>query len=162
MIVHHAPEDYRCPFCRLAQGQPDDAVLSTPDHIVYRDDLVYALIASHQSPVNAGNTLIIPTAHYENLYELPAAAGARIHLVAQVVALAMKAAWSCDGVSTRQHNEPAGNQDVWHYHLHVTPRYTGDDFYATYLQRRLLMPAEQRAKIAAQLRAEMPGRVDGA
>lgn len=152
MIVHHAPEDYRCPFCRLAQGQPDDAVLSTPDHIVYRDDLVYAIIASHQSPINAGNTLIIPTAHYENLYELPAAIGARIHLVAQAVALAMKAAWSCDGVSTRQHNEPAGNQDVWHYHLHVTPRYTGDDFYATYLQRRLLMPAEQRAKIAAQLR----------
>ena len=45
------------------------------------------------------------------------------------VAIALKETYKCDGVSTRQHNEPAGNQDVWHFHLHVFPRYTGDKLY---------------------------------
>ncbi|WP_222619102.1 hypothetical protein [Ornithinibacillus hominis] len=39
--------------------------------------------------------------------------------VAQLTALAMKDTYDCDGITTRQHNEPAGSQDVWHYYLHV-------------------------------------------
>ena len=72
--------------------------------------------------------------------------------LAKALALAMKEVYACDGVSTRQHNEPAGNQDVWHYHLHVTPRYTGDGFYAS---SRALMPADERAKHAQKLRAQL-------
>jgi histidine triad (HIT) family protein len=67
-----------------------------------------------------------------------------------MIALAMKAVYSCDGVSTRQHNEPAGNQDVWHYHLHVTPRYEDDQFYLTH---REFMPVNERAKHAEKLRS---------
>lgn len=47
------------------------------------------------------------------------------------VALALKETYKCDGVSSRQHNEPCGGQDVWHYHLHVFPRYKDDNFYKT-------------------------------
>jgi CTP-dependent riboflavin kinase len=61
----------------------------------------------------------------------------------------MKAAYTCDGISTRQHNEPGGYQDVWHYHVHVTPRYMDDGFYSS---RREFMPAPERAKHAARLR----------
>ena len=68
------------------------------------------------------------------------------------LALAFKAAYRCDGVSTRQHNEPAGNQDVWHYHLHVFPRYAGDDLYHL---SPALMPVEERARYAAKLRAAL-------
>jgi len=42
----------------------------------------------------------------------------------------MRVSYSCDGISTRQHNEPFGNQDVWHYHVHVFPRYENDNLYA--------------------------------
>ena len=56
---------------------------------------------------------------------------AEIHRVAQLVAIAMKNTYDCDGISTRQHNEPAGNQDVLHYHLHVYPRFEGDNLYMT-------------------------------
>ncbi len=63
----------------------------------------------------------------------------------------MKVAYGCDGVSTRQHNEPAGNQDVWHYHMHVFPRYEGDDLYSQYNKRRRI-PPEERAHYADQLR----------
>jgi histidine triad (HIT) family protein len=83
------------------------------------------------------------------LFELPIRYAAGIHRVAKMVAMALKAVYSCDGVSTRQHNEPAGNQDVRHYHLHVTPRYEDDGFYAT---QREFMPVDQRAGHAEKLR----------
>ena len=59
---------------------------------------------------------------------------------------------SSDGTSTRQHNEPAGNQDVWHYHVHLFPRYEGDALYAS---GRALMPVQDRARYAARLRAQL-------
>lgn len=42
----------------------------------------------------------------------------------------MRQTYDCEGISTRQHNEPAGNQDVWHLHVHVFPRYVEDRLYA--------------------------------
>jgi len=57
--------------------------------------------------------------------------------------------YKCDGVSTRQHNEPSGNQDVWHYHLHVFPRYKNDNLYKT--DRRNSEP-EERTEYAEKLR----------
>lgn len=74
---------------------------------------------------------MVPNKHFENIFELPAVIAAEIHRIAQLIAFAMKDTYNCDGISTRQHNEPAGNQDVWHYHLHVYPRYNGDNLYMT-------------------------------
>ena len=76
--------------------------------------------------------LIIPNQHFENIYDLPASLAGEIHRVARDIALALKATYACDGVSTRQHNELAGNQHVWHYHLHVFPRYGNDNLYFTH------------------------------
>ena len=59
--------------------------------------------------------------------------------------------WACDGTSVRQHNEPAGNQDAWHYHVHVFPRYAGDSLYGTRPYPEFV-PAEQRWPYADQLR----------
>jgi histidine triad (HIT) family protein len=116
------------------------------------DDFVIAIVGSHQWPNNPGNVLVIPSEHYENIYDLPVRLAAKVNGVAKAVALAIKATYRCDGVSTRQHNEPAGSQDVWHYHVHVTPRYQGDDFYRT---QRALMAPEKRAEHAAGLRARL-------
>ena len=66
--------------------------------------------------------------HFENIYDLPIHYALDIHRVARMTALALQRVYSCDGVSTRQHNEPAGNQDVWHYHVHVMPRYKDDQY----------------------------------
>ena len=87
---------------------------------------VTAMISFQQWPNNAGHVLVVPNEHFENLYVLPDHLGARIHELSRKLALAMKNAYDCDGVSTRQHNEPAGDQEVWHYHQHVFPRYRGD------------------------------------
>lgn len=153
-MYHHAPEGYHCPFCLLLQGIKNDHVLSVHSDIITYTDQVTALISSHQWPNNPGNTIIVPNEHFENIYELPLHYAAPIHELARRIALAMKAVFSCDGVSTRQHNEPAGNQDVWHYHVHVTPRYLGDDFYGAV---GVFMPVEERAVYAEKLRAFLAG-----
>jgi histidine triad (HIT) family protein len=82
----------------------------------------------------------------------PGSLAAEIHETARRIALAMKSAYGCEGISTRQHNEPGGGQDVWHYHLHVFPRYAGDDLYGSAF--RETTPAE-RAAYAEQLRAAL-------
>ena len=64
----------------------------------------------------------------------------------------MKAAFGCPGVSTRQHNEPAGDQEVWHYHLHVFPRFPGDGLYGSAPE---IVTAKERARYAANLRLHL-------
>lgn len=153
-MYNHAPKAYVCPFCLLIQGVERKGLLSVQEDIVYRDDSVVAFVGSHQWPNNPGNLLVAPLEHHENIYDLPVSLATWVHAAAQAIAIAMKDVYRCDGVSTRQHNEPAGNQDVWHYHMHVTPRYSGDDFYRT--DRVLMAPAE-RAKYARRIRDRLAG-----
>lgn len=138
---NHAPEGYICPFCLVVAGVENEHVLTRQSDIIYRDELVTAFIAAGFWPNNKGHVLIIPNAHYENLYDLPNALSHAVHDLEKEIALAIKAVYHCDGVSTRQHNEPAGDQDVWHYHVHVFPRYAGDSLYQS--QRRLSSPEER-------------------
>lgn len=149
-MISHAPEGYDCPFCRLAGGGATSR--SDQDDVVYRDGHVTAFIAASWWPNNPGHVLVIPNAHYENVYELPPALGTPIQRAVRDIALAMKATYGCDGVSTRQHNEPHGNQDVWHYHVHVFPRFAGDGLYGS--RRRDTTPEERQAW-AIRLREEL-------
>jgi histidine triad (HIT) family protein len=151
-MFRHAPENYICPFCHLVQGVEDQHVFSVQSDIIYRDKSVTAFISSHQWPRNPGNTIIVPNKHYENIFDLPDAYAPEIQRVSRLISLAMKAVYSCEGISIRQHNEPAGYQDVWHYHVHVTPRYTDDRFYPTYAERSLI-PAGERAIHAEKLKS---------
>jgi len=59
----------------------------------------------------------------------------------------------CSTIHARQHNGPAGNQDVWHYHLHVFPRYTNDGLHAG---QKVPYATEQRIALATRLRAALP------
>lgn len=148
----HASSSYICSFCRMVQGDFSPPVLSASEDIIWQDDDVFAFISVKQWPNNLGHALIVPVAHYENLYELPDELGAAIHRLARRIALAMKSAYGCEGISTRQHNEPAGDQDVWHYHLHVFPRWTGDNLYGS---TGAIAPVEERRLWAQQLRGAL-------
>jgi histidine triad (HIT) family protein len=94
-----------------------------------------AFVSPRWWPNNHGNLLVVPVRHYENLYELPAEAGHAVHDLVQEVAIAMRLTYGREGVSTRQHNERAGGQDVWRYHVHVFPRYADDELYSPRLTR---------------------------
>ncbi|WP_434748864.1 HIT family protein [Paenibacillus amylolyticus] len=126
--VSHKPEGYEGPFCCIwGIVQPDQG--TKRENMIYQNEKVTAFIASKWWPNNKGHALIVPNPHFENIFDLPADYAAAIHHAAQLTAMAMKSTYGCEGISTRQHNEPAGNQDVWHYHLQVFPRYADDQLY---------------------------------
>ena len=144
----HAPPDYDCPFCKIVSGKYDQ-IASEPVDVVMQNDTITAFVASHQWPNNQGHVLIVPNEHFENLYSLPPRFAEPIHDATQRIAVALKSAFGCTGTSTRQHNEPDGGQDVWHYHVHVFPRYEGDNLYGSKRQRA---EPENREKQAAMIR----------
>lgn len=152
-MISHAPAGYRCPFCR----DINDGISDYPLEIVHQNDDVFVKVNPKWWPNNPGAVLVIPNRHYENIYDLPDELALPIHRAARAAAIAMKEAFACDGVSTRQHNEPAGLQDVWHYHLHVFPRWHNDDLYAL---PGTFMPATDIAERAEQLRAAWPTDLD--
>jgi histidine triad (HIT) family protein len=117
-------------------------------------DLAYARISPRWWPANPGAALVIPREHHENLYDLPPATGHAVWDLTQRVAVAMRETYSCDGTSTRQHNEPAGGQDVWHLHVHVFARHHGDELYERHQHSRYADVAE-RAEHAERLAAAL-------
>ncbi len=147
MQYSHQPRDYRCPFCRVAAGEDLPGTKQTD--VVARDGAVTAFIASAWWPENAGHVLVVPNEHFENIYDISDEALAAVQVTGKRIASALKETYECDGTSLRQHNEPAGNQDVWHYHLHVFPRYAGDDLYR---RHRRNTTAEERLPYAEKLR----------
>ena len=146
---NHEPAGYHCPFCRNIR----DGTSDLPLEVVHRDDDVFVKVNPKWWPNNPGGALVIPVAHYENVYDLPVNLGTPLQAAIRATAVAMKAAYGCDGVSTRQHNEPAGNQDVWHYHVHVFPRFAGDDLYRL---DGIRPSAEQMRDYAERLRTAWP------
>ncbi|SNT41086.1 HIT family protein [Rhodococcoides kyotonense] len=147
--VHHAPANYRCPFCRFARNEFDE--LNAEGDLVARTDAVVARVSPKWWPNNPGHVIVSPVEHFENLYELPQAVGQALFDSIQKVAIAMRETYCCDGISTRQHNEPAGGQDVWHHHVHVFPRYHGDDLYLRH-DESVYVPVEDRARYGSLLR----------
>ncbi|GAB2466984.1 hypothetical protein GCM10027063_04500 [Promicromonospora xylanilytica] len=150
--VRHEPSGYRCPFCLLQQGVFDER--NQPADVVGVTDMAYARIAPKWWPANAGGVLVIPREHHENLYDLPDRVGHGIWDLTRSVAVAMKDAYGCGGVSTRQHNEPAGDQDVWHLHVHVLPRYQDDELYLRHLDA-VYVAAADRVPYAERLRGSL-------
>ncbi len=148
--VSHDSGKQHCPFCGLAAGDTSDPFNRCAlSDIVYRDADLLVFMASDGFGPHEGHAMIVPVAHREALYDLDERLLGRIAVMSRDVALAMKLAWDPEGTSVRQHNEPAGNQHIWHYHLHVFPRYSDDMLY-----RQLRHPVDVgvRAAKAAELR----------
>ena len=124
----HRTSDYKCPVCLGIRGvESKDTMLKKAD-LVFKDDLISVFINSFWIPTCEGHVIVVPNTHYENIYDLPENIGHRIFEVAKMMALGMKKAYKCDGITIRQNNEPASGQHAFHYHLHIFPRYNGDSF----------------------------------
>lgn len=128
-MYNHAPKDFKCPLCLIVNGEDNPDFFAKVSDIFYKDEFITAFIGGKWWPNNIGGTIIIPNKHFENLYDIDLNYGHKIFDFSKKLAIALKKVYKCDGVSTRQHNETAGNQDVWHYHVHVTPRYIDDNLY---------------------------------
>jgi histidine triad (HIT) family protein len=140
----HEPDHYRCPFCNIVAGGEDRRTL------VWEDDVCIAAVALHQKRGNHGSLVLFPRLHYENLYVLPEALGAHMFKVTKALSIGLKESLLCHGTTVRQNNEPAGGQDVWHYHVHVIPRYNEDQFQFT---AGMVMQMQDRVELAQRIRS---------
>ena len=106
-----------CIFCKLANGEIPTATL-------YEDDDFRVIL--DQGPATKGHALILPKKHYANTYELPEELAARAMVLAKRMAGTMTEALNCDGFNLVQNNGEAAGQTVFHFHMHLIPRYNND------------------------------------
>ncbi len=106
-----------CIFCLIAAGHaPASIVAETPEAVAFMDI---------NQPTD-GHVLIIPREHIQDIYDMDADTTAAVFELAVDVAKAVKRALGCDGLNLLQANERAGQQEVFHFHVHVIARYDGD------------------------------------
>ena len=106
-----------CIFCKLANGD-------IPVEPVFEDDVVKVIFDA--SPASTGHMLIIPKEHVANIYELDDELAAHIFKIASRLAKALKAVFDYDGLNVLQNNGEAAGQTVFHFHMHLIPRFEGD------------------------------------
>lgn len=96
-----------------------------PAHIVYEDELVLAFLDI--TPINHGHTLVIPKKPFVNIFDADPEIFAHMNKIGQKIAQALKTAGLADGANLVTNNGAAAGQEVFHSHLHVIPRHTGDN-----------------------------------
>lgn len=106
-----------CIFCRIANGEIPSATL-------YEDEKFRVIL--DVAPAAKGHALILPKAHYANVFEMPAELAKDAFALAQKMGGAMKDALSLDGLNILQNNGEAAGQTVFHFHMHLIPRRNGD------------------------------------
>lgn len=150
-MYNHAPEGYKCPICLGVKGiESEDTLLKQAD-LIYKDDLVSVYINSFWIDTAKGHVIVVPSEHYENIFDLPNEVGYRIFEVTKKIALAMKESYKCDGITLRQNNEPGSDQHAFHYHQHIFPRYDGDSFNVNMTKKSILSEPKERLEYAKKL-----------
>ncbi len=110
-------KDENCIFCKLANGDIPTATL-------YEDDDFRVILDA--GPAAKGHALIIPKEHYANLYELDDELAAKVLVLAKKMITKLTDILGCDGYNIVQNNGEAAGQTVFHFHLHMIPRYKDD------------------------------------
>ena len=77
-------------------------------------------------PAAKGHALILPKEHYKNLYELPDETAGKVMKLAKKMAIRMTDKLQADGFNLVQNNNEIAGQTVFHFHLHLIPRYNDD------------------------------------
>ena len=109
--------DDNCIFCKLANG-------IFPTNSIYEDENFNVIL--DVSPATKGHALILPKDHYKNLYELPEETAADVMKLAKKMAMKMTERLGADGFNLVQNNNEIAGQTVFHFHMHLIPRYEGD------------------------------------
>lgn len=110
-------KESNCIFCKLANGE-------IPTNTLYEDDDFRVIF--DVSPVSKGHALIIPKNHYKNIYDIEEDVLSKAALLAKKMVKVMTDEFNADGFNIIQNNEEAAGQTVFHFHMHLIPRYKGD------------------------------------
>lgn len=109
--------DDNCIFCKIARGE-------LPSATIYEDDDFRVIL--DLGPASKGHALILSKEHYRNLFDLDDELAAKAMVLAKKMIRKMKDVLGCDGYNIVQNNEEVAGQTVFHFHMHLIPRYTGD------------------------------------
>lgn len=110
-------KDCNCIFCKIANGE-------IPSTTLYEDEDFRVIL--DLGPATRGHALLLPKEHYKNLFELDDETASKVLGIAKKVGAKMVKALHADGFNLVQNNgEPAG-QTVFHFHMHLIPRYEND------------------------------------
>ena len=106
-----------CVFCRIGRGEG-------ASWTVYEDDLLKAFLDIH--PITEGHTLLIPKAHYEDLYDIPDRLLEHLVVAAKTLAHTYRERLGVTAVNLLHASGRAAQQSVFHFHLHLVPRHPDD------------------------------------
>ena len=106
--------DENCIFCKIAAGEIPSATL-------YEDDDFRVIL--DLGPASKGHALILPKNHYRNLYDIDDEVASKAILLAKKMITKLTDVLNCDGYNIVQNNEEAAGQTVFHFHMHMIPRY---------------------------------------
>ena len=109
--------DENCIFCKIAAGEIPSATL-------YEDDDFRVIL--DLGPASKGHALILPKNHYRNLYDIDDEVASKAILLAKKMITKLTDVLNCDGYNIVQNNEEAAGQTVFHFHMHLIPRYEND------------------------------------
>ena len=107
-----------CIFCKIANGEIPAATL-------YEDENFRVIL--DLGPASKGHALILPKLHAANIYEMPDELAGKAMILAKKMAGALTKALNCDGFNIVQNNGEIAGQTVFHFHMHLIPRYKGDE-----------------------------------
>lgn len=110
-------KDTNCIFCKIANGE-------IPSKTLYEDEQFRVIL--DLGPATKGHALILPKEHYANLFELPEDLAGEAMKVAKKMAVKMTERLGCEGFNLIQNNGDMAGQTVFHFHMHMIPRYQAD------------------------------------
>ena len=109
-------KDTNCIFCKIANGE-------IPSSTIYEDEDFRVIL--DLGPASRGHALILPKNHYQDVCALDETVAAKALPLAAKIGAAMKEALGCSGFNVVQNNGKSAGQTVFHFHIHVIPRYDG-------------------------------------
>jgi histidine triad (HIT) family protein len=133
-----------CIFCKIANGEiPSATIFEDRDFRVMLDI----------GPATRGHVLILTKEHYDNIFEIDAETAGKLFSLASVIARAMKKVLNCDGMNVLQNNGTIAGQTVFHFHLHLIPRYEGDQVQVTWPQGSIT--EEEKEELVRSIKKEI-------
>ncbi|TXC89883.1 HIT family protein [Metabacillus litoralis] len=136
-----------CIFCKIVNEEIPCAKVFENDHVVAFLDI---------SQVTKGHTLVIPKVHKENIYELTPEIASKVFEVIPQISNAIKKQFNPVGLNLLNNNGEQAGQSVFHYHMHIVPRYgKGDGFGAVWKSHADQYSPEQLQEIASSIKSEL-------
>lgn len=138
-------KDSNCIFCKIIAGE-------IPSNTIYEDEEFKVIL--DVSPATKGHALILPKEHYADIYEIEEEVAGRAMKLAKKLATHMTKVLACDGFNILQNNHETAGQTVFHFHMHLIPRYEGAKNSDILMWNHETFSPEEMAEIRDALRCE--------